>query len=93
MDDGRWHPLSHGALKRRLHVREAGRTKTCLSLSDSCTANLHWARQKRSGMAMRCLPWESGEVTEEEEFDQVAAGKDRRHRGLVRAEVLGRPMN
>ena len=50
--DSLWHPLYHGALKRRLHVREAGRTKTGLSLS-------HSAADPYIGDAGRGLEWHS----------------------------------
>jgi hypothetical protein len=43
------HPLYHGVLKRRLHVREAGRTETCLSLSHPRRADPY------VGYAGRCL--------------------------------------
>ena len=80
-------------LKRRLHVREARRTKTGLSLSDSRTAN-HYIGLPKDGMAKRCPPWKSAEhLRRKKEFDQVAAGKSRCHRGHVRAEKLGREMN
>lgn len=53
------HPLYHGVLKRRLHIRETGRTEACLPLSHSRPANPYIGYAGRR-LERRCATGHSG---------------------------------